>query len=376
MSLKSDDRKISLVIDGSYILSKYAFVLPSYLNSRLEDVAVISSFLKYITNIAMNYDSCDMHIVFDIGRDLKKTKMYENYKKNRVKVSNDIFLNKLNEIQYRRITDSRQILINILETTAIKCYPIPLVEGDTVVGYIANRLSNEDKKVYVVSGDRDMIQLVNNNISMLIPKNYKQKHDTLLNNSNLVDIWKQLGVNIWSKKEILMTSHDTVYFKSIIGDKSDGIVGISRLGKKFIEKLINSAIDMEIDHFDNDDNFIEFVKKLRSSHYIDRYKISQNSINKFLNNLKHYKLNCKLIDIFYAIDDLPVNSLVNMKEIYETTPTFLKSKFMEYCYGLELHSVDDINIMYNVMGAIADNTYDNLETSDKNRWFNLYRTLS
>ena len=93
---------------------------------------------------------------------------------------------------------------------------IPKVEADDIIAYIAKRASKANKKVTIVSSDKDFFQLIDNNIEVYAP--VKKKTFTYEN------VVEDIGV--------LPQNYNIV--KALLGDNSDNLVGVKGLGIKTI----------------------------------------------------------------------------------------------------------------------------------------------
>lgn len=111
----------------------------------------------------------------------------------------------------------------------IPIYEKPGYEADDVIGTLAKKAANEGKKVYILTGDRDAFQLINENVSVLVPskgelKEYKKQE--------VFDYW-----GIWPEQ--------VIDFKGLCGDPSDNIPGIRGVGEKTAAKLLTEFGTME-----------------------------------------------------------------------------------------------------------------------------------
>ncbi len=109
-------------------------------------------------------------------------------------------------------------------------------EADDVIGSLAEQANEEDVDVYLVTPDKDFMQLVHNHIKMYKP----------LNNGNGFDIIDRDGVEDYFGVE----PEKVVDVLAILGDTSDNVPGVKGIGKKGAPKIINEYGDLEtaIDH--------------------------------------------------------------------------------------------------------------------------------
>ena len=118
-----------------------------------------------------------------------------------------------------------------------------IMEADDVIGWITHNLPGD---ITVVSVDQDMLQLINNNVQV-----YSPIKKVMVNISNFK---QHTGVD---------TPENFLKYKALIGDKSDNIPGIPRVGKKTALKIINEGIDKSLlDRSENDQSIYQKNMKL------------------------------------------------------------------------------------------------------------------
>lgn len=136
--------------------------------------------------------------------------MFKEYKANRSSMPEDLSL-------------QMPILYEMFEAYGIKVLKTPGVEADDLIGSIAKRFASNELSVFIVSGDKDFMQLVNNNIKLYRPKNGFVE---------IVDankVYEKFGV----------APHQVIDCLAIIGDKSDNVPGVYGIGEKGAAKLIS-----------------------------------------------------------------------------------------------------------------------------------------
>ena len=138
-------------------------------------------------------------------------KLYEKYKANRKEMPPDL---------------AAQLphFFKLLEAFGLKTLAIGGLEADDLIGAIAKHHAGEDLDVYIVSGDKDFMQLVNDHVFLYRPK----KGDE----AELID---RAGV----KEKFGVTPEQVIDCLAIIGDTSDNVPGVHGIGEKGAAKLIN-----------------------------------------------------------------------------------------------------------------------------------------
>ncbi|WCA22251.1 5'-3' exonuclease [Candidatus Phytoplasma oryzae] len=215
-----------VLVDGNSILFR-AYYATAYKkkiiqNKYGEDINALIVFINMFKKILEQTEK-NICVIFDSKQKTKKHKIYPNYKKKRpptpVKLINQISLIK-----------------EYLELSGIKHHCQNGYEADDIIGTLAKEASEKKINVLIFSSDKDFLQLIDDNIIIcLIKKGLKNviyyNQDILLN-------------------ELKLKSSQIIDFKSIVGDLSDNIEGIPKIGPKTAIKLLNKFYNLE-NIFDN-----------------------------------------------------------------------------------------------------------------------------
>ena len=150
-----------------------------------------------------------MAAAFDVKRSsLKRTEIYGDYKSNRQSTPEDLVA------QIPRIEE-------VLDAFNINRYRIESYEADDVLGSIAKKIAKDDLEVIIVTGDKDLSQLVEKNITIaLLGKGTEGEKFGMLRTAE--DVVNYLGVVPEKIPDLF----------GLIGDKSDGIPGVTKIGEK------------------------------------------------------------------------------------------------------------------------------------------------
>ncbi len=200
--------KTIYLIDGSaYIYRAYHAVAPLTNSSGLPTNAVFG-FVNIIHRILREKNPSHIVVAYDSRGPVFRHDIYKEYKANRPPMPEDL----AQQIPYIKsfVKGSR---IPALETQG--------VEADDIIASAALYLSKKGCKVVIVSGDKDLLQLVDEQIVMWEPMNNKL-YDTAA-------VQEKYNVN----SDLLLD------FFSLVGDSSDNIPGVPGVGPKTAEKLIN-----------------------------------------------------------------------------------------------------------------------------------------
>lgn len=116
----------------------------------------------------------------------------------------------------------------LLTAMNISYIELPDFEGDDIIGTAAKRFANKETEVYLLSGDRDLFQLIQDNIIMRIPRTKMGKTET-----EIYDVEK---IN----EEMGLTPTELIDLKALMGDSSDEIPGCPGVGQKTATKLLQT----------------------------------------------------------------------------------------------------------------------------------------
>ena len=200
--------KKAVLLDVSAIMYRAYFANMNF-RTKNEPTGAVYGFINTLLSIINEFKPDYMAAAFDVKRSsLKRTEIYGDYKSNRQSAPEDLIS------QIPRIEE-------VLDTFNINRYKIDGYEADDVLGSLAKKLAKQDIEVIIVTGDKDLSQLVEKNITVaLLGKGTEGEKFGILKNSD--DVVNYLGV-IPEKIPDLF---------GLIGDKSDGIPGVTKIGEK------------------------------------------------------------------------------------------------------------------------------------------------
>ena len=222
--------KILYLLDGHAIAYRAYFALTSgsstyWTNSKGEPTAGVYGFANRLIRLFEQEEPDYVAVSFDTGRTFRH-EMFAEYKGTRAKMPDDL------RVQIERI---RQM---------VDCFNIPRIEidnyeADDVIGSLA-RWANQEKglAVKIITGDRDMLQLVTNTIVVSLPDRKSGQDQDYFPE----DVVKRMGVR----------PDQIVDYKALVGDVSDNIPGVRGVGEKTAIELLGKydTLDNIFDHLD------------------------------------------------------------------------------------------------------------------------------
>ncbi|WAI11619.1 MAG: 5'-3' exonuclease [Buchnera aphidicola (Macrosiphum albifrons)] len=257
-----------IIIDGSLYLYSSYYGFPHFENTLGEPFGAIYGMLKMIDNILKKYpNSKKIIIIFDSSKKTFRNKLFKEYKKNRSPMPNSLY------IQIKP-------LFEILKKIGIKILTIPGIEADDIIGSLACQLEETGNKILIISHDKDMLQLVTKNINI-----FNKKNNCIITPEAIKE---QYGIK---PKEF-------IDFLALMGDVSDNIPGVPKIGIKTALSLLNKFSNIK-----NIYNNIEKIKFLP-------FRNAENIAIQLKNNKEIAFLSYELAAIKL---DIPIN--VNLKEM-------------------------------------------------------------
>lgn len=224
-----------ILIDASSLIYKAYFAIPNTLtNASGEAINAVYGFMSMIIRLIQKEKPDMLAIAFDKKGPTFRHKAYVEYKTNRAKTPEEL---------HAQIPLIKEILHEI----NVPCFEMAGYEADDVLGSMAKQISKERSDYYVkiVSGDKDILQLVDDRILVLLSK---------VGISNL-----RPYTNLEVRNEFSLTPKQIIDFKALAGDKSDNIPGLSGVGKITAVKLLTEFNNVN-NIFDNLDKLPEKLK--------------------------------------------------------------------------------------------------------------------
>lgn len=204
-----------LLIDGSNLIFRAYFASEKQNIKTLDGRpgGAIRTLVSMINKIVSEENPTHMFIALDTKAPTFRHHSYEDYKAGRSKTPEDL------NMQFPMAMD-------LYDAMGIKHYGVDGFEADDLIATYAVRAKAEGYKVKIVSGDKDLLQLVEDGIEVLTPK---------------MGFAKEVNYTPEVFTEKYEFAPDRfIEYKAIVGDKSDNIIGVEKIGDKTARKLINN----------------------------------------------------------------------------------------------------------------------------------------
>ena len=197
-----------IIIDGNSLVNRAFYALPPMLNDGKPTQAVYG-FANMLIKMIQDYSPKYMAVAFDLPAPTFRHKRYEGYKATRKGMPPDL-------------AAQMPTLKTMLSRMGIKMIEKEGYEADDLIGTLARKSKVE---TYIVTGDRDSLQLIDDTTKVVLTK--RGITETLeLDEQGL-------------KKEFGLTPAQIIEYKAIAGDSSDCIPGVSGIGDKGAHSLLD-----------------------------------------------------------------------------------------------------------------------------------------
>lgn len=231
-----------LIIDGSSLFFRAFYALPLLKTKRGLYTNAVYGFVSMMENAIEQIDPDHLLVCFDQKGRTFRHEIYSDYKGTRQKTPTEL-------------DQQWPYLMEILKSMKIKTVDSPEYEADDLAGTVASLAKDEGQKVYLLTGDRDYLQLVDENVFALMTKKG-------ITNLEVYDVDR-------IKKEYELTPDQLIDLKGLMGDSSDNIPGVPGIGEKTGIKLLKDFHSLEgvYDHIDDvsgkkrKENLIEFQQQ-------------------------------------------------------------------------------------------------------------------
>lgn len=217
--------KKAVILDTSAIMYRTHFALMGMRNSKGMPTGATYGFVNTLEGVIKEFNPDFLVACLDIKRsELKRSEELKTYKAHRESMPDDLIA-------------QQDTIMSVLDGYRIPKYKVDGYEADDVMATLATKFSEdteEEIEVYIVTGDKDLAQLVNGKINIaLLGKGDKKSLFRYIRNDD--DVVEYLGVTPDKIPDLF----------GLMGDSSDGIPGVSGIGPKTGVELIRKYGDLE-----------------------------------------------------------------------------------------------------------------------------------
>ena len=203
-----------ILVDGSAYIFRAYYGLPPMNRSDGTPINAVFGFTNMLVKLIEDYSDDKMIVIFDAARENFRNKIFPEYKANRGEAPDDLIP------QFPLIRE------------CVKSFNIPQLEiegyeADDLIATYVNLAKKDQIETIIVSSDKDLMQLVSNNVTMLDPMKNKK--------IEIKDVEEKFGVK----------PDKVIYIQALTGDKVDNIPGAPGIGPKTASQLINQFNDID-----------------------------------------------------------------------------------------------------------------------------------
>ena len=207
-----------LILDSNSLLNRAFYAIPPLTNNEGIHTNAVYGFTNMLFKMKEEIKPDYIVAAFDRKAPTFRHKEYEDYKAGRKKMPPEL-------------GEQFPIIKEVLNLLSVNIYEIDGFEADDIIGTLAQFAEKNGIEVFIVTGDRDALQLASDNIKVVITK--KGVSETAIYNKE--SFIEEFGI----------TPTQYIDVKGLMGDKSDNIPGVPGVGEKTAFKLIATYGSME-----------------------------------------------------------------------------------------------------------------------------------
>ncbi len=210
----------TLLIDGLNLFFRN-FAMMNMVNPDGIHIGGLGGFFRSLGAMIRQTQPDKVYVVFDgASSTVNRKNLVPEYKsgRNEQRVTNwEVFDSLVDEHDSK--VDQIVRVIQYLKTLPVKTLILDKVEADDIIAYLCGKLPNQpNDKLFIISSDKDFLQLVNQNVIVYRPMEKKYYTEEVM------------------EKKYKMPAQNFILYKTLLGDSSDKIKGIKGLGEKGIFK--------------------------------------------------------------------------------------------------------------------------------------------
>lgn len=309
-----------MIIDGSSLLYRAFFALPPLSNALGVPTNAVYGFLTMLVKLYNDLQPDYVAVAFDKGKETFRTELYADYKGNRPNAPDDL------RPQFGLIRE-------VLEALGISVIEQEGYEGDDIIGSLSKKLGSKDTAVYIITGDRDSLQLVDEHSTVYLTKK---------GISDMLEVRPDTMAD-----EYGYGPEQVIDMKALMGDSSDNIPGVPGVGEKTALKLLTEYGTLE-GVYENIDGIKGKLKE----------KLSDNKELAFLSRTlatikTDMDLDYTLEDFVTAAHETEIVPLFDRLGFHNVTPRLIKAM------GITAPAPSDSESLF---AAFADSPIDTKET--------------
>ncbi|MBO4347417.1 MAG: DNA polymerase I [Lachnospiraceae bacterium] len=202
-----------LLVDGNSIMNRAFYGVPELTNVNGLHTNAVYGFLNILFKFLDEEKPDYLAIAFDLHAPTFRHKLYSEYKGTRKGMPDEL----REQVPYIK---------NLVKEMNIRTLELEGYEADDLLGTIAKRAQSNGIEVTLLSGDRDLLQIADEHIKIRIPKTVR----------GVTTVEDYYPADVLEKYKV--TPLEFIQLKALMGDSSDNIPGVPKVGSKTAEELI------------------------------------------------------------------------------------------------------------------------------------------
>lgn len=232
------------LVDGSSLFYRAFYAMPMLTASNGKMTGALVGFANMILKYIGELNPDAVAIALDVGKKTFRNDIFDDYKGNREQMPTEL-------------ASQFPMMIEFAAAVGIKTVGVENFEADDIIGTLANQAAKQNFEVIIATGDRDALQLINQNINVILLKS----------TNKYVRYDRAEFVNDYGFEPQFL-----IDYKALRGDTSDNIPGVKGIGDVTAKKLVAQFSSVE--------NIFDRIKEITSKSV--RQKLLDGKDNVFL----------------------------------------------------------------------------------------------
>lgn len=207
-----------ILIDGNSIIYRAFFAMPPLTNSKGLHTNAVYGFTNMLLRLIQEEKPSHILVAFDAGKETFRHEGYKDYKGGREKTPHEL-------------SEQFPLMRELLESFGIAWFELAGYEADDIIGTISKKGEESGRQVLIVSGDKDMLQVVSDNVKVALTR----KGISEVEPYGPKEIEERYGLR----------PEQIIDLKGLMGDTSDNIPGVPGIGEKTALKLLHQYGSVE-----------------------------------------------------------------------------------------------------------------------------------
>lgn len=207
-----------------YLLDAYSIIYRSYFafikrplrNAEGENISALFGFFNFLFKLIDDLNPEFLAIVMDSRTPTFRHELYPEYKQNREKTPDDLHA-------------QVPMIEKVLDALQLPCLRKDGFEADDVMATLATQCEKEKRECFIISGDKDLLQLVSDQVKILKP------------NGDLFETMDKAAV----KEKWQITAGQVIDYLALAGDSSDNVPGVKGIGPKTAASLLQKFNNLD-----------------------------------------------------------------------------------------------------------------------------------